>query len=95
MPIGRDQRARYVVITEGRNNFIAAAQNMRSAHRYLSTIAFPYCKPEEVKTLETAAANAYADVLSQQRHQYVYVNVYLRMYKQCKALVDWFSHVST
>lgn len=83
-----------MVITEGRNNFIAAAQNIRSAHRYLNTIAFPYCKPEEVRTLEVATSNVYADVLSQQRHQYVYVNVYLAMYKRSKAVVDWFTHVS-
>lgn len=80
--------------TEARNNIIAAAQNITSAKRYLNTIQFPYCKPEEVKVLETAAGRIYNDMLSHQRHQYVYANVYHSMYLRCKALVTWFQHVS-
>jgi len=88
-----DQQGRYQVATEARNNVIAAAQNITSAKRYLNTIDFPYCKPEEVKVLENAAAHIYTDMQSQQRHRYVYANVYHSMYKRSKALVEWFSHV--
>lgn len=90
----RDKQGKWVVATEARNNVVAACQNITSARRYLSTIEFPYCKPPEVKVLETAASHVYTDMLSQQRHQYVYANVYHIMYKRCKALIDWFTHVS-
>lgn len=90
-----DGRTQYMLATESRNHSIAAAQNIAAANRYLKNIAFPYCKPEEVRTLETAAAHVYTDMRNPQRHQYVYVNVYLSMYKRCRALVDWFTYVST
>ncbi|KAF6039638.1 hypothetical protein EB796_002056 [Bugula neritina] len=91
----QDKQGKWVVATEARNNVVAACQNITSARRYLSTIEFPYCKPPEVKVLETAASHVYTDMLSQQRHQYVYANVYHIMYKRCKALIDWFTHVLT
>ena len=43
--------SRYSVAAETRNNLVAASQNIQGAQRYLSNIAFPYCAPPEVDTL--------------------------------------------
>ena len=48
-----------------RNNLLAACQNVGSTQKYLNTIEFPYCKPDEMKTLERAYNNIYSgNVLS-------------------------------
>lgn len=55
---------RYFVATETRNNNIAAMANIRSCDRYLGDrIQFPYCKEDEMKTLERATENVYIGIV--------------------------------
>lgn len=60
----RSQNVRYLVATEVRNNNIAAIANIRSCARYLGDkIQFPYCKEEEMQTLERATQNIYIGIV--------------------------------
>jgi len=47
----RSLEERYNLASVTRNNLVASAQNIQGAQRYLSNIAFPYCSPPEVETL--------------------------------------------
>jgi len=49
----------YHVATETRNNVHAAIQNLESMHRYLDNIHFPYCTPDECRTVTRAMNNIY------------------------------------
>ncbi|KAL5019966.1 hypothetical protein ScPMuIL_002858 [Solemya velum] len=83
---------RYLVATEVRNNLIAAAQNITNAQRYLSNIEFPYCKPNEIDTLQKAFTNIYIDMRSHDRHQHAW-NCYMVTHKRTAALLQWFDYV--
>lgn len=50
---------KYTMATEVRNNLVAAIQNVNGTQRYLNTIDFPYCKPQEMETLKRAVDNIY------------------------------------
>ena len=47
----RNLEIRYTMAAEARNNLVAASQNIEGTHRTLSNVEFPYCKPDEVDTL--------------------------------------------
>ncbi len=79
--------------TETRNNLVAANQNISSAQRYLHTIQFPYCKPEEMNTLTRATNNIYTDMQTNERHEHA-MQCYSVTHKRASALLQWFDHVS-
>ena len=79
--------------TEARNNLVAAAQNITSAQKYLNTIQFPYCKPEEIDTLTRATNNIYTDMQSADRLAHA-LNCYSTTHKRAAALLQWFDNVS-
>jgi hypothetical protein len=80
--------------TETRNNVIAASQNITSAHRYLNTIEFPYCKPAEMDTLNKAVNHIYSDMQIPERQKHA-MQCYSTTHKRAAALLQWFDHVST
>ncbi|XP_052215360.1 uncharacterized protein LOC127834460 isoform X1 [Dreissena polymorpha] len=83
---------RYNITTEVRNNLVAAIQNMQSTQRYLETIEFPYCKPQEVETLTKATNNIYTDMQDPQRHQHA-LQCYDVTWRRAAALLQWFDNV--
>jgi len=87
-----NMQARYTMATEARNNFIAASQNITSAQRYLQNITFPYCKPEEVTTLNRATNNIYTDMQTNERHTHAF-QCYNTTHRRAAALLQWFDHV--
>eukprot|EP00058_Branchiostoma_floridae_P017716 XP_002603205.1 hypothetical protein BRAFLDRAFT_126988 [Branchiostoma floridae] len=86
-------RLRYQVAAEARNNFVAASQNISGAQRYLSTITFPYCTPQEVKTLNSAISHIFTDMQAgEQRYQHAY-DCYNKTHRRAAALIQWFDMV--
>ena len=79
--------------TEARNNLVAANQNITSAQKYLHTIQFPYCKPDEMDTLARATNNIYTDMQSEERLGHA-LNCYGTTHKRAAALLQWFDNVS-
>ncbi|XP_070535866.1 uncharacterized protein [Ptychodera flava] len=82
----------YHAAAETRNNLIAASQNITSAQRYLHTIKFPYCTPQEMVTLNTAVANIFSDMRTPQRHQHA-MQCYVTTHRRAAALIQWFDQV--
>ncbi|CAG2240796.1 unnamed protein product [Mytilus edulis] len=58
-----DTKTMYTMATESRNNLSAAVQNLQNTQKYLSNIQFPYCKEDEIKTLQKATANVLTSVI--------------------------------
>ncbi|ELT99416.1 hypothetical protein CAPTEDRAFT_168266 [Capitella teleta] len=87
-----NMQVRYTMATETRNNVIAASQNITSAHRYLQTIEFPYCKQPEMETLNRAVNNIYSDMQTSERHKHA-MHCYSTTHKRAAALLQWFDHV--
>jgi len=85
-------QARYSLATEARNNLVAASQNITNAHKYLNNIEFPYCKPDEMETLNNATNNIYTDMQTAERQGHA-MNCYTVTYKRASALLQWFDHV--
>ncbi|XP_064645995.1 putative mediator of RNA polymerase II transcription subunit 26 isoform X3 [Lineus longissimus] len=83
---------KYQVATETRNNLIAASQNITSAQQYLNTIQFPYCKPEEIATLDKAAQNIYTDMQTPERQAHA-LQCYSTTHRRSAALIQWFDYV--
>ncbi|XP_053387100.1 uncharacterized protein LOC123542084 isoform X5 [Mercenaria mercenaria] len=84
---------RYNVATETRNNNIAAIQNTRSCTRYLGDkIEFPYCKEEEMCTMERATQNIYIDMQDLQRYRHAHQCYDITM-RRAAALLQWFDNV--
>lgn len=82
----------YQVATEVRNNVIAASQNLGSTQQYLCHITFPYCKPDEVETLEKACANIYTDMRTTERANHA-CQCYSTTHLRSTALLQWFDAV--
>ncbi|XP_002736352.1 uncharacterized protein LOC100370218 isoform X1 [Saccoglossus kowalevskii] len=82
----------YQASAETRNNLIAASQNITSAQRYLNTIKFPYCTPQEMQTLNTAIANIFSDMRDANRHQHA-MACFATTHRRAAALVQWFDQV--
>ncbi|KAK2167467.1 hypothetical protein LSH36_27g03035 [Paralvinella palmiformis] len=87
-----NMQARYSLATEARNNLVAASQNITNAHKYLNNIEFPYCKPDEMETLNNATNNIYTDMQTAERQGHA-MNCYTVTYKRASALLQWFDHV--
>ena len=83
----------YNLATEARNNLYAAIQNLQNTQKYLSNIEFPYCKEDEIKTLQKAAANVYIDMMTGDRHKHA-LNCFTVTHKRTYALLQWFDNVS-
>lgn len=89
-PVNRGLR--YQFAAETRNNLVAGLQNLDGAQRYLNTIKFPYCTPDEIKTVSTALQYIFTDLNSAERYR-VALECYSSMYKRSAALVQWFDRV--
>lgn len=87
-----NMQEKYVIATEARNNLIAAIQNLQSCQKYLDNIDFPYCKPNEVQTLEKATNNIYVDMQSPDRHKHA-GECYNVTHRRAAALLQWFDNV--
>lgn len=87
-----NMQQKYVIATEARNNLIAAIQNLQSCQKYLDNIDFPYCKPNEVQTLEKATNNIYVDMQSPDRHKHA-GECYRVTHRRAAALLQWFDNV--
>lgn len=87
-----DTKIMYNIATEARNNLYAAIQNLQNTQKYLSNIEFPYCKEDEIKTLQKAAANVYIDMMTTDRHKHA-LNCFTVTHKRTYALLQWFDNV--
>ncbi|KAI8503134.1 hypothetical protein Bbelb_189550 [Branchiostoma belcheri] len=86
-------RLRYQMVAEARNNFVAASQNITGAQKYLNTITFPYCTPQEVNTLNSAINHIFTDMQAgEQRYQHAY-SCYNTTHRRAAALIQWFDMV--
>ncbi|XP_066270191.1 FK506-binding protein 5-like isoform X1 [Branchiostoma lanceolatum] len=86
-------RLRYQMAAEARNNFVAASQNISGAQKYLNTITFPYCTPQEVNTLNSAINHIFTDMQAgEQRYQHAY-SCYNTTHRRAAALIQWFDMV--
>jgi len=83
---------RYAMATEVRNNLVAANQNIMSAKRYLDSVQFPYCNPNEMATLTKATMNIYTDMQTPDRHGHAQ-QCYTVTYGRASALLQWFDMV--
>uniref|UniRef100_A0A1I8H264 Dynactin domain-containing protein n=1 Tax=Macrostomum lignano TaxID=282301 RepID=A0A1I8H264_9PLAT len=88
----QDMQRRYAVATETRNYLVAACANLRNSQNYLKGIDFPYCKLDEVVTLERATSNIFTDVATLDRHMHA-MSVYRAMFQRAGALLQWFDTV--
>ncbi|VDI35202.1 Hypothetical predicted protein [Mytilus galloprovincialis] len=89
-----DTKTMYTMATEARNNLSAAIQNLQNTQKYLSNIQFPYCKEDEIKTLQKATANVYIDMMTTDRHKHA-LNCFSVTHKRSYALLQWFDSVLT
>lgn len=89
-----DTKTMYTMATESRNNLSAAVQNLQNTQKYLSNIQFPYCKEDEIKTLQKATANVYIDMMTTDRHKHA-LNCFSVTHKRSYALLQWFDSVLT
>ncbi|PAA80174.1 hypothetical protein BOX15_Mlig001143g2 [Macrostomum lignano] len=87
-----NSQMRYGIATEVRNYLIAASTNLRNSQGYLKGIDFPYCKTDEVSTLERATNNIYGDMATTERHQHA-MNVFRSTFQRSHALLQWFDVV--
>lgn len=85
-------RMRYFAAAEGRNNFIAAGQNVQSCRVYLGKVKFPYCTEEEMAGMESAVNSAFNDIQSKDKYGKS-LDIYQNVHKRVAALIQWFDQV--
>lgn len=84
---------RYTLSSNVRDHLICAVQNLMTSQKYLQTVTFPYCTPEEVETLHMATVHVYSDIQTVFRHAYA-LQCFTTTHRRIKALVKWFENVS-
>jgi len=86
------QMAKYQMTAETRNHLVAAVQNIRSTHKYLSPIKVPYFSENDIAQLEGSINTIFHDVQIPTTYRQAYAN-FTEHYNKSLNLLNWIDQV--